>query len=663
MLDRPDPPTERVLARHDLSAFGEVRAVRVDNGSLGPSRNDGIRAATGKYVWLSDADDLVSYTSLAEAFRVAELGGERCVVVPEYIVIFGDEYFVARYRGTDLVYALDFVEFHPFVSRTFARRSVYLEVPFSDVPLSKGFAYEDWHNNASLYASGCEFAVAPGTMLFYRKRFGSMMRRIEAISSRLIPHCPLFDPPTFTARAARAYRSWKSAESAAQRDAMRTADPRAALFDDPVCVEQVWSAAQIEPAIDAFAIRRGLTGSNLDQGPSTGAAYFELCEAVGDRKFTDVVLLPSLAPGGGEKYILEVVREISAADPRFDCLVIAAEPSDGHAWVDRLPNPSLFIDLYSQCSHLGLAQRQLLLVRLLLACAPRARLHLKSGEFMAGFFRRFRDCLSTLEAYLYRFCDGTVAIEGRQFPLGGGFDFLSDNLEYLRGVISDNRTMLLQGRELFGVPLVGWHHLPVACELPAAQADLAGSRQEGRPAGRLVWASRITAQKRPELLRPLADALQAELPGFSIDVFGALDEGGFDMRELEGLPNLRYRGCFGSIDEIGLAQYDAMVYTSWYDGLPNVILEAMAAGLPVVAADVGGVAEAVLDGETGCLVPHSADAREQVRMYVDALGALVSEAGRAARLGQRAHALVQERHGRAAFSRRVRGIFFSGDDR
>jgi glycosyltransferase involved in cell wall biosynthesis len=50
---------------------------------------------------------------------------------------------------------------------------------------------------------------------------------------------------------------------------------------------------------------------------------------------------------------------------------------------------------------------------------------------------------------------------------------------------------------------------------------------------------------------------------------------------------------------------DVFVLSSYKEGLPNVIMEAMAASKPVVATDVGGVSELVMDEETGFLVPSN----------------------------------------------------------
>ena len=52
-----------------------------------------------------------------------------------------------------------------------------------------------------------------------------------------------------------------------------------------------------------------------------------------------------------------------------------------------------------------------------------------------------------------------------------------------------------------------------------------------------------------------------------------------------------------------LAAADLLVLPSLYEGLPNVVLEAMRFGKPVVATAAPGTTEVVVDGQTGLLVP------------------------------------------------------------
>ena len=63
-----------------------------------------------------------------------------------------------------------------------------------------------------------------------------------------------------------------------------------------------------------------------------------------------------------------------------------------------------------------------------------------------------------------------------------------------------------------------------------------------------------------------------------------------------------FTGARSDVPEI-LAGLDVFVLPSLWEGMPNVVLEAMAASLPVVATAVGGTPEVVVDGVTGLLVP------------------------------------------------------------
>jgi glycosyltransferase involved in cell wall biosynthesis len=80
----------------------------------------------------------------------------------------------------------------------------------------------------------------------------------------------------------------------------------------------------------------------------------------------------------------------------------------------------------------------------------------------------------------------------------------------------------------------------------------------------------------------------------------------------------------------------ALVVPSTYEGMPLVILEAMASGVPVVASRVSGIPEVVLDGETGWLVPC-----EDPPALGAALGELAHDPDEGVRRGARGRSRVE----------------------
>lgn len=98
--------------------------------------------------------------------------------------------------------------------------------------------------------------------------------------------------------------------------------------------------------------------------------------------------------------------------------------------------------------------------------------------------------------------------------------------------------------------------------------------------------------------------------------------------------------------------FEVSVLCSLSEGLSNSILEAMAAGRPVVATDVGASRDAVLDGRTGILVPP----RDPERLAA-ALDGLLSDPRRASSLGERGQRRAAERYSPQAAIEALEGLY------
>ncbi|HEV7943976.1 MAG TPA: glycosyltransferase family 4 protein [Solirubrobacteraceae bacterium] len=186
--------------------------------------------------------------------------------------------------------------------------------------------------------------------------------------------------------------------------------------------------------------------------------------------------------------------------------------------------------------------------------------------------------------------------------------------------------------------------VPAAAPAPA-QASWGG----GRVIGSL---GRITEQKGYDLL---VRALP-QLPGATLVLVGDGPQRG-SLQELAA-----DLGVGGRLIVTGwkpdarayLPTFDIFALPSRWEGMPLGILEAMHAGLPVLASDVGSVAEAVREGVTGYVVPA-----EDHWLLCARLGALLSDAELRQRMGAAGRTLARELYTDIAMARRYEAVYES----
>ena len=106
--------------------------------------------------------------------------------------------------------------------------------------------------------------------------------------------------------------------------------------------------------------------------------------------------------------------------------------------------------------------------------------------------------------------------------------------------------------------------------------------------------------------------------------------------DVGGLEHVHFAGQRDDVPAI-LHASDALVLASRREGVPRSVLEAMAAGIPVIATDVVGTREVARDGETALVVPLGA-----VGGLCEALLRALSDSALSERLTSRARRLVQE---------------------
>lgn len=655
VFDRPDQDTIEVFKETPLKAFEQIKTTTIDVGSLGLARNAGIDLAEGEFIWTSDGDDLVSRNSIIELVKTARSHPHpKVAVFLDYLAAFGEQYHVVRYVGSQWLTAADFAYQHPYVSRIFIRRSAFDSLRYLDLKVTTGFAYEDWDFNARLLAAGFEFAIATNTILFYRQRGNSLLRQANAASAKMIPHSALFEPKTYLAALASARgknSDWPTFIRARQELSERNFAHE--LMASEVLVGYVADAAQLDPEVEPTRIECAGSYCSVPWSPKHWGFQLErFFQLLGSESFTDVLLLPWLKPGGAEKYILQVLHALCTLRSCSRLLVLSGQATSRHEWTGLLPKGTIFIDVFNTFPMLDDSDRSSMLARALLAVAAKgARLHIKASSFSDRLMNHYGSVLSSsFKVIYYRFCDDSYVWRSERLSGPWGIGFLRRQLPNINILISDCQSIISSDWGRLGTKSEKHQAIYAQCALPDQPAT------KRSPRSRLLWASRVSSQKRPELVGKIASALRRDHPEIIIEVYGQIEED-YQQQRLFDVPGVVYRGSYDGFQTLPIESFDAFIYTSAFDGLPNVILEVLGAGLPVIAPDVGGIGEAVIGGETGFLVPDLVDENALIEAYVDAVRRLYGDWDRTIEIAERGRQFIVDRHGEAKFRQRVTDVF------
>jgi glycosyltransferase involved in cell wall biosynthesis len=168
-----------------------------------------------------------------------------------------------------------------------------------------------------------------------------------------------------------------------------------------------------------------------------------------------------------------------------------------------------------------------------------------------------------------------------------------------------------------GVDLDRFHSLPAGARASTRESLGVEDRFAWLAVGRFE-----VAKDYPTMLRAFAQIVK-EQPRAVLLLVGRgtlQSEAEALVRELGLESSVRFLGVRDDIPEL-MGAADGYLMSSAWEGMPMVLLEAAAAGLPIVATRVGGNHEVVRDGETGFLVPaQDPDALARTALRLMALG-------------------------------------------
>ncbi len=318
---------------------------------------------------------------------------------------------------------------------------------------------------------------------------------------------------------------------------------------------------------------------------------------------THVILAPHLVQGGADKRIVEYAYAVVKCGGRP--LIILTDRASDDSWANKMPEGTHVLDASGLIEKAGDGVAQLALTRLLMWWKP--VVHVINSRIGYGLLANYGNAL--IDSNVPRvFCSlyGSEESKGR---LGGAAfnGWFFDAHKSIDTVISDNQAHLEELANVHAWVADRTALVPSPIDAPIASVldQVRAARAAAKiPAVRVLWASRMVKGKRPDRLYEIAKLAHERKEPI---VFAVAGEPGDDfsrevLKKLRTLPNVKATGkAFDGWKDLAPSRHDLFLFTSESEGMPNIVLEALSFGLPVISSNVGGVrhtpARVVLDAD------------------------------------------------------------------
>jgi len=667
-IDNGSPETEAYFKRYKSDS--RIRIYRNSFGDTGAARNYCVTQARGKYLFFTDGDDLLSENYLPLMLSALESAHNDIVVHPEYNISFWDErHLVWRTiepRSHDEAAFLLFSH-NQWPSACGARREIFLKHPY--ILTEKGFGHEDYSLNIALATAGVEHKIVKNTITFYRQKPQSRLRLNDA-NRATQPYSNLFDIKKWQNLeinvspekekvsfrqllrkgyiAARDNRTLNTFITPLANVAHKLTGKKLIRADLSNSVMTQWKKiAKIETGLyPSPGALRGLEYYNPNACSQVNFAYRKLCQQA--KGYADYIfIVPWLIPGGADKVVINYLKALREVRPEWRIAVVTTLPSK-NGWKDQIPGNAFLLDFGNIAARLDSSNKELLFTRLITQLKAK-KLHIVNSLYGYQWVNLYQNFVkSNYELFISLFCHDIIPGTNGE----GYFDYADPYAiriyPLVKKIYTDNAAVIdrLVKLNAFDASKFKIHYQPAE---PSTPMDTNKS-QHSRPL-RILWASRVAVQKNPELMLRIAKKLNPSIA--HIDAFGRKDRECAQFSFPKTLSTVSYKGPYNGFQSLNLQDYDILLYTSRIDGLPNVILEAAVAGLPIIASSAGGIGDFIKNGKTGFLVEDPDNEDE----YIKIIQEIAADPSKLAPIAKNARQLIKKRHSWANFVKTIRGDF------